>query len=96
MGGWQSLYCVHSSRDTFIVVYLKPRRIAATTVAKRVAEEKRSVLGETVGYSVHFDYNFNRNGKITQIKYMTDKELLREMTHNPMVRLLFVAYCVVE
>ncbi|CBK22886.2 uncharacterized protein [Blastocystis hominis] len=67
------------------IVCTQPRRIAATTVAKRVAEEKRSVLGETVGYSVHFDYNFNRNGKMTQIKYMTDKELLREMTHNPML-----------
>ena len=43
------------------------------------------MLGEEVGYSVHFDYNFNRNGKLTQIKYITDKELLREMTRNPLV-----------
>ena len=43
------------------------------------------VLGEEVGYSVHFDYRFNRNGKISQIKYLTTKELLREMMRNPMV-----------
>ena len=65
--------------------YAKPRRIAATTVARRVAEEKRVVLGEEVGYSVQFDYMFNRNGKITQIKYLTHKELLREMMRNPLV-----------
>ena len=63
----------------------QPRRIAAVSVARRVAEEKRVVLGEEVGYSVHFDYRFNRNGKISQIKYLTTKELLREMMRNPMV-----------
>ncbi|KAK8790719.1 hypothetical protein WA588_002467 [Blastocystis sp. NMH] len=63
----------------------QPRRIAATTVARRVAEEKRVVLGEEVGYSVQFDYMFNRNGKITQIKYLTHKELLREMMRNPLL-----------
>lgn len=49
-----------------------------------------------MGYSVHFDYNFNRNGKITQIKYMTDKELLREMTHNPMVFLFHLVYSIAK
>ena len=58
------------------------------SVARRVAEEKRVVLGEEVGYSVHFDYRFNRNGKISQIKYLTTKELLREMMRNPMVDFL--------
>ena len=65
--------------------YAQPRRIAATSIAKRVATERRCVVGEEVGYSVHFDYNFNRNGKLSQIKYTTDKELLREMTRNPLV-----------
>ena len=54
-------------------------------MARRVAEEKRVVLGEEVGYSVQFDYMFNRNGKITHIKYLTHKELLREMMRNPLV-----------
>lgn len=70
--------------------YIQPRRIAATSIAKRVATERRCVVGEEVGYSVHFDYNFNRNGKLSQIKYTTDKELLREMTRNPLVLLLRV------
>ena len=64
---------------------LKPRRIAAITVAKRVAEERRVVLGEEVGYSVQFDYMFNRKGKVSEIKYITNKELLREMMRNPLV-----------
>ena len=41
-----------------------------------------------MGYSVHFDYNFNRNNKLTQIKNENKKELLREMTRNPMVFLV--------
>ena len=69
-------------------IHIQPRRIAAVSIAKRVAEEKHCVLGEEVGYSVNFDYNFNRNNKLTQIKYVTDKELLREMTRNPMVFLV--------
>jgi len=77
------MYCLHTSRLEMESDELKPRRLAATTVAKRVAEEKRVVLGEEVGYSIQFDYMFNRNGKISQIKYLTNKELLREMMRNP-------------
>ena len=79
------MYCLHTSRVEMESDELKPRRLAATTVAKRVAEEKRVVLGEEVGYSIQFDYMFNRNGKISQIKYLTNKELLREMMRNPLV-----------
>ncbi|KNB41985.1 putative ATP-dependent RNA helicase [Blastocystis sp. subtype 4] len=79
------MYCLHTSRLEMESDELKPRRLAATTVAKRVAEEKRVVLGEEVGYSIQFDYMFNRNGKISQIKYLTNKELLREMMRNPLL-----------
>ncbi|CAN0458505.1 unnamed protein product, partial [Scytosiphon promiscuus] len=37
------------------VVCTQPRRVAAYTVATRVAEEMGSQLGETVGYAVRFD-----------------------------------------
>ena len=79
------MYCLYTSRLEMESDELKPRRLASTTVAKRVAEEKRVVLGEEVGYSIQFDYMFNRNGKISQIKYLTNKELLREMMRNPLV-----------
>ena len=79
------MYCLYTSRLEMESDELKPRRLATTTVAKRVAEEKRVVLGEEVGYSIQFDYMFNRNGKISQIKYLTNKELLREMMRNPLV-----------
>ena len=77
------MYCMYTSRMEVEWSELKPRRIAAITVAKRVAEERRVVLGEEVGYSVQFDYMFNRKGKVSEIKYITNKELLREMMRNP-------------
>lgn len=79
------MYCLYTSGLRVELDEMKPRRLAATTVAKRVAEERRVVLGEEVGYSIQFDYMFNRNGKISQIKYLTNKELLREMMRNPLV-----------
>ncbi|KQJ96362.1 probable pre-mRNA-splicing factor ATP-dependent RNA helicase DEAH5 [Brachypodium distachyon] len=54
----------------------QPRRVAAESVAKRVAEEFGCRLGEEVGYSIRFDDN---TGPGTVIKYMTDGMLLREI-----------------
>ncbi|VAI89168.1 unnamed protein product [Triticum turgidum subsp. durum] len=54
----------------------QPRRVAAQSVAKRVAEEFGCPLGEEVGYSIRFD---DRTGPDTVIKYMTDGMLLREI-----------------
>ena len=53
----------------------QPRRIAATSVAARVAEELGCNVGEQVGYQVRFD---NRTGRDTLIKFMTDGILLAE------------------
>ena len=54
----------------------QPRRVAAVSVAKRVAEEMQSKLGEgLVGYSIRFE---DCTSKKTVIKYMTDGILLRE------------------
>lgn len=53
----------------------QPRRVAAMSVAKRVAEEYGCRLGQEVGYTIRFeDCTCNE----TQIKYMTDGMLLRE------------------
>ncbi|KAM0850874.1 hypothetical protein ACQ4PT_052768 [Festuca glaucescens] len=54
----------------------QPRRVAAESVAKRVAEESGCRLGEEVGYCIRFD---DRTGPDTVIKYMTDGMLLREI-----------------
>lgn len=45
----------HSSRHGGVIACTQPRRVAAVTVAKRVAAEAGSVLGDVVGYSVRFD-----------------------------------------
>eukprot|EP00750_Incisomonas_marina_P014050 INCI17591.2.p1 GENE.INCI17591.2~~INCI17591.2.p1 ORF type:complete len:589 (-),score=102.17 INCI17591.2:682-2448(-) len=63
----------------------QPRRVAAVTVAKRVASELRTDIGTgTVGYAVRFD-NCATNGR-TKIKYMTDGILLREAMSDPRLR----------
>ncbi|XP_024537428.1 probable pre-mRNA-splicing factor ATP-dependent RNA helicase DEAH5 [Selaginella moellendorffii] len=54
----------------------QPRRIAATSVAKRVAEEFGCRLGEEVGYAIRFE---DITSSQTVIKYMTDGMLLREI-----------------
>ncbi|KAL5701569.1 RNA helicase [Ranunculus cassubicifolius] len=54
----------------------QPRRMAAKTVAQRVAEEIGCRLGEEVGYAVRFE-DFTSSD--TVIKYMTDGMLLREI-----------------
>ncbi|KAK3181390.1 DEAH-box RNA helicase prp16 [Lecanicillium sp. MT-2017a] len=53
----------------------QPRRVAAMSVAKRVAEEMEVPLGGTVGYSIRFEDVTNKE---TVIKYMTDGILLQE------------------
>ena len=58
----------------------QPRRVAAMSVAKRVAEEMECELGNKVGYAIRFeDLTTNE----TVIKYMTDGVLLRESLREP-------------
>lgn len=54
----------------------QPRRVAAMSVAKRVAEEQGCLLGEEVGYTIRFE---DCTSNETKIKYMTDGMLLREV-----------------
>jgi pre-mRNA-splicing factor ATP-dependent RNA helicase DHX38/PRP16 len=53
----------------------QPRRVAAVSVAKRVAEEMGVEVGGRVGYSIRFE---DVTSPATQIKFMTDGVLLRE------------------
>ncbi|KAJ6910237.1 pre-mRNA-splicing factor ATP-dependent RNA helicase DEAH10 [Populus alba x Populus x berolinensis] len=63
-----------------VIGITQPRRVAAVTVAKRVAEECGVELGLKVGYSIRFD---DKTSSSTRIKYMTDGLLLREALLDP-------------
>ncbi|MCP9259318.1 Pre-mRNA-splicing factor ATP-dependent RNA helicase PRP16 [Dirofilaria immitis] len=58
----------------------QPRRVAAMSVAKRVAEEMGVELGQECGYAIRFEDCTSDN---TRIKYMTDGILLRECLSDP-------------
>eukprot|EP00934_Nitzschia_sp_Nitz4_P003663 Nitzschia sp. Nitz4//scaffold88_size82704//18090//21395//NITZ4_005285-RA/size82704-processed-gene-0.65-mRNA-1//-1//CDS//3329559473//3653//frame0 len=58
----------------------QPRRVAAMSVAARVAQEMNVRLGHEVGYSIRFE---NCTSKSTVIQYMTDGMLLREILTEP-------------
>ncbi|KAL5059596.1 hypothetical protein RYX36_031200 [Vicia faba] len=71
----QFLFDAEFCRDGKVIGITQPRRVAAVTVAKRVADECGVELGQKVGYSVRFDDSTSNS---TRIKYMTDGLLLRE------------------
>ncbi|CAO3703629.1 unnamed protein product [Rhizopus stolonifer] len=58
----------------------QPRRVAAMSVAKRVAEEAGCRVGQEVGYTIRFE---DCTSPETRIKYMTDGMLLRECLIDP-------------
>ncbi|HDL3558758.1 TPA: ATP-dependent RNA helicase HrpA, partial [Mannheimia haemolytica] len=62
-----------------LIGHTQPRRIAARSVATRIAEELKSELGETVGYKVRFNDQVSEN---SLIKLMTDGILLAEIQHD--------------
>ncbi|XP_026934108.1 probable ATP-dependent RNA helicase DHX35 isoform X3 [Sagmatias obliquidens] len=66
-----------------VVGVTQPRRVAAVTVAGRVAEERGAVLGHEVGYCIRFDDC--TNPLATRIKFLTDGMLVREMMVDPLL-----------
>ncbi|CAB03845.1 putative pre-mRNA-splicing factor ATP-dependent RNA helicase mog-4 [Caenorhabditis elegans] len=58
----------------------QPRRVAAMSVAARVADEVGCKLGTQVGYSIRFE---DCTSEKTVLKYMTDGMLLREFLNEP-------------
>lgn len=71
------------TQDGMICV-TEPRRVACTTLAERVAEECDVVLGREVGYAIRFDDRTTPS--VTQIKYVTEGLLVREMMADPLLR----------
>ncbi|ORY64133.1 P-loop containing nucleoside triphosphate hydrolase protein [Pseudomassariella vexata] len=65
-----------------LIACTQPRRVAAMSVAQRVADELDVKLGEEVGYSIRFE---DRTSPKTVLKYMTDGMLLREAMHDHMM-----------
>ncbi|GAA1377583.1 ATP-dependent RNA helicase HrpA [Luteococcus sanguinis] len=61
------------------VAHTQPRRIAARTVAERIADEMAVSIGDLVGYQVRFT---RKASKDTRVKVMTDGVLLAEITHD--------------
>ena len=66
-----------------LIGHTQPRRVAARTIAARVADELGTTVGEAVGYSVRFD---DRIGDNTLIRVMTDGVLLSEMHRDRLLR----------
>ncbi len=66
-----------------LIGHTQPRRIAASSVAKRIAEELKTPLGEVVGYKVRFQ---DRLSKDASVKLMTDGILLAETQTDPDLR----------
>ena len=70
------------------IAITEPRRVAAISLARRVAEEMGTPLGSSspaskVGYSVRFD---NSTSPSTEIKFLTEGRLLQEMLRDPWLR----------
>src|SRR4051794_18333000 len=65
------------------IAHTQPRRIAARTIAERVAEELQVPLGTTVGYKVRFTDKVSED---TRIALMTDGILLNEIHRDRLLR----------
>ncbi|CAG2252831.1 DHX35 [Mytilus edulis] len=68
----------------YMIGVTQPRRVAAVTVASRVAEERGSILGAEVGYTIRFEDCSEE--KITKVKFLTDGLLIREIMGDPLLK----------
>src|SRR3954451_22025004 len=66
-----------------LIGHTQPRRIAASSVAKRIAQELNTPLGEVVGFKVRFQ---DRLSADASIKLMTDCILLAETQTDPLLK----------
>ncbi|TPX54981.1 hypothetical protein SeMB42_g00059 [Synchytrium endobioticum] len=76
------VYDEQPQRKGKMIACTQPRRVAAMSVAKRVADELDVTMGEEVGYSIRFE---DCTSPRTILKYMTDGMLLREAMTDPLL-----------
>ncbi len=75
--------CLELGRGTFgLIGHTQPRRLAARTVATRIAQELKSEIGAVVGYKVRFT---DKTSDASYIKLMTDGILLAETLSDPLL-----------
>ncbi|GMH55836.1 hypothetical protein TrRE_jg6626, partial [Triparma retinervis] len=74
------------------VACTQPRRVAATSIAARVADEMDVKLGGEVGYTIRFE---DESSDRTVLKFMTDGMLLREAMSDPLLK-RYSAICLDE
>ena len=65
-----------------MIAVTQPRKVAATSLAHRVATEQNGTVGDLVGYAVRFD---ERSSHRTKIKYLTDGMIVRELMSDPLL-----------
>ncbi|MFC7492841.1 MULTISPECIES: ATP-dependent RNA helicase HrpA [unclassified Nocardioides] len=76
--------CLELGRGTKgLIGHTQPRRIAARSVAERIASELETELGDLVGYQVRFT---DRTSKSSRVKLMTDGILLAELQRDRQLR----------
>lgn len=76
--------CLMAGRgETGRIGHTQPRRIAASSIAKRIAEELKTPLGDVVGYKVRFT---DQTASGATIKLMTDGILLAETQGDPLLK----------
>ena len=73
----------YAEQGTSVVACTQPRRVAATSIASRVADEMDVPLGQEVGYTIRFEDVSNYNK--TVLKFLTDGMLLREAMSDPLL-----------
>lgn len=66
-----------------LIGHTQPRRIAATSIAKRISEEMDTKVGEVVGYQIRFKDEMQKGASV---KLMTDGILLNETQHDPLLK----------
>uniref|UniRef100_A0A8W8K8T0 RNA helicase n=1 Tax=Magallana gigas TaxID=29159 RepID=A0A8W8K8T0_MAGGI len=67
-----------------VIGVTQPRRVAAVTVATRVAEERGALLGDEVGYTIRFDDTSDPTR--TRVKFLTDGMMIREIMEDPLLK----------
>ncbi|CAG2175084.1 unnamed protein product [Oppiella nova] len=79
---YENNFVAKSGQNNGMIGVTQPRRVAAITIAERVAQEMNVQIGSVVGYSVRFE---DMSSPQTKIKYLTDGTLLREAISDPLL-----------